>query len=118
MELQGLVWDILGRYPELHSGFSDFLARCESMDFELDQAGKGSKAGLYKSNPAGPKLESTCFQTLTPECDILFFQNVCFLKGSCVPLQRGREDEREGDAEDEAGQRAREVFVQAHLGGA
>ena len=41
MELQGLVWDILGRYPELHSGFSDFLARCESMDFEFSEVGKG-----------------------------------------------------------------------------
>ena len=24
MELQSLVWDILGRYPDLYSGFCDF----------------------------------------------------------------------------------------------
>ena len=41
MELQGLVWDILGKYPDLHAGFSDFLARCESMDFETVEGGKG-----------------------------------------------------------------------------
>mmetsp|Transcript_16182 Transcript_16182/g.39442 ORF Transcript_16182/g.39442 Transcript_16182/m.39442 type:complete len:1081 (+) Transcript_16182:583-3825(+) len=46
MELQGLVWDILGRYPELHSGFSDFLARCESIDFEFNEAGKGKDGKL------------------------------------------------------------------------
>ena len=40
MELQSLVWDILGRYPDLHSGFCDFLARCEGMDFELGEGGK------------------------------------------------------------------------------
>ena len=45
MELQGLVWDILGRYPELHSGFSDFLARCESMDFECNDTSKNTLGG-------------------------------------------------------------------------
>ena len=45
MELQGLVWDILGRYPELHSGFSDILARCESMDFECNDARKNTFGG-------------------------------------------------------------------------
>ena len=41
MELQSLVWDILGRHPDLYSGFSEFLARCESMDFEHLESGKG-----------------------------------------------------------------------------
>mmetsp|Transcript_24647 Transcript_24647/g.84291 ORF Transcript_24647/g.84291 Transcript_24647/m.84291 type:complete len:426 (+) Transcript_24647:232-1509(+) len=41
MELQGLVYDILGRHPDLLSGFNDFLSRCESMD--LDQAPKEGK---------------------------------------------------------------------------
>ncbi len=46
MELQALVWDILGKYPELHAGFSDFLARCEHMDFEfVEGSGKGPKDG-------------------------------------------------------------------------
>jgi paired amphipathic helix protein Sin3a len=46
MELQTLVWDILGKYPELHAGFSDFLARCEHMDFEfVEGSGKGPKDG-------------------------------------------------------------------------
>ena len=40
MELQSLVWDILGRYPDLYSGFCDFLARCEGMVFELGEGGK------------------------------------------------------------------------------
>jgi len=46
MELQSLVWDILGRYPDLHSGFCDFLARCEGMDFELGDCGKGKDGKL------------------------------------------------------------------------
>jgi paired amphipathic helix protein Sin3a len=41
MELRGLVYDVLGRYPELLTGFDDFLQRCESMDFELAEAGRG-----------------------------------------------------------------------------
>ena len=40
MELQSLVWDIIGRYPDLYSGFSEFLARCESMDFEYLESGR------------------------------------------------------------------------------
>ena len=46
MELQSLVLDILGRYPDLHSGFCDFLARCEGMDFELGDCGKGKDGKL------------------------------------------------------------------------
>lgn len=30
-ELQSLVYDILGRYPDLMHGFNEFLGRCESM---------------------------------------------------------------------------------------
>ena len=30
-ELQGLVYDILGRYPDLMHGFNEFLGRCETM---------------------------------------------------------------------------------------
>ena len=46
MELQSLVWDILGRHPDLYSGFSEFLARCESMDFEHLESGKGKDGKL------------------------------------------------------------------------
>ena len=34
MELQGLVMDVIGRFPELVTGWNEFIARCESMDFE------------------------------------------------------------------------------------
>ena len=46
MELQGLVWDILGRYPDLHTGFSDFLGRCELMDFDFSEGGKSKDGKL------------------------------------------------------------------------
>ena len=41
MELQSLIWDILGPYPDLHSGFNDFLTQCESTDFDITETGKG-----------------------------------------------------------------------------
>ena len=34
MEMQTLAYDILGKFPELQSGFSDFVARCEALDFD------------------------------------------------------------------------------------
>jgi paired amphipathic helix protein Sin3a len=46
MELQALVYEILGKHPDLHAGFSDFLGRCEHMDFEfVEGSGKGPKDG-------------------------------------------------------------------------
>uniref|UniRef100_A0A7S0GW34 Histone deacetylase interacting domain-containing protein n=1 Tax=Micromonas pusilla TaxID=38833 RepID=A0A7S0GW34_MICPS len=46
MELQALVYEILGKHPDLHAGFSDFLGRCELMDFEfVEGSGKGPKDG-------------------------------------------------------------------------
>jgi paired amphipathic helix protein Sin3a len=47
MELQGLVYDIIGKYPDLMQGFNEFLSRCESMDLDLSVKnilGKDGKA--------------------------------------------------------------------------
>ena len=47
MELQGLVYDIIGKYSDLVQGFNDFLSRCESMDLDLSVKnilGKDGKA--------------------------------------------------------------------------
>lgn len=41
MELRGLVYDVLGKYPDLLAGFDDFLQKCESMDFDTADAGRG-----------------------------------------------------------------------------
>ena len=38
MEMSTLAFDILGKYPELQSGFSDFVARCEALDFDPSMA--------------------------------------------------------------------------------
>ena len=44
MELQALVYEILGKHPDLHAGFSDFLGRCEHMDFEfVEGSGKARR---------------------------------------------------------------------------
>ena len=47
MELQGLVYDIIGKYSDLVQGFNEFLSRCESMDLDLSVKnilGKDGKA--------------------------------------------------------------------------
>ena len=47
MELQGLVYDIIGKYPDLVQGFNEFLGRCESMDLDpsvKSMLGKDGKA--------------------------------------------------------------------------
>ena len=49
MELRGLVYDVLGKYPDLSAGFEEFLMRCESMDFDSMEAGRG-KARLQASS--------------------------------------------------------------------
>jgi len=41
MELRGLIYDILGRYPDLLAGFDELMARCESMEFEVAAEGRG-----------------------------------------------------------------------------
>jgi len=38
MEMQTLVHDILGKFPELQTGFNDFVARCEALDFDPNMA--------------------------------------------------------------------------------
>ena len=38
MEMSTLAYDILGKFPELQSGFSDFVARCEALDFDPSMA--------------------------------------------------------------------------------
>lgn len=48
MELQGLVMDIIGRFPELVTGWNEFVARCESMDFEAAEAPAAKKAAGMK----------------------------------------------------------------------
>lgn len=40
MEMSTLAFDILGKFPELQSGFSDFVARCEALDFDPSMAKK------------------------------------------------------------------------------
>ncbi|KAK4598272.1 hypothetical protein RGQ29_015659 [Quercus rubra] len=56
-ELQSLVQDLLGRYPELMDGFNDFLARCEKNDGLL--AGVMSKKSLWNDGyiPRSVKVE-------------------------------------------------------------
>eukprot|EP00898_Chlorokybus_atmophyticus_P000738 jgi/Chlat1/1665/Chrsp127S08674 len=53
IELQGLAGDILGRFPELLVGFNEFLARCETMDFEFGDPGKPKELRVA----AGPPKE-------------------------------------------------------------
>ena len=48
MELQGLVMDVIGRFPELVTGWNEFIARCESMDFEAAEAPAAKKAAGMK----------------------------------------------------------------------
>lgn len=52
-ELQSLVGDLLGKYPDLMDGFNEFVKRCEKID--------GFLAGVMSKNPLwnegdGPKL--------------------------------------------------------------
>ncbi|PON46541.1 Histone deacetylase interacting protein [Parasponia andersonii] len=56
-ELQSLVGDLLGRYPDLMDGFNEFLARCEKNDGFL--AGVMSKKSLWNDGhlPRPVKLE-------------------------------------------------------------
>ncbi|KAL5552983.1 hypothetical protein UlMin_040384 [Ulmus minor] len=55
-ELQALMVDLLGRYPDLMDGFNEFLARCEKNDGFL--AGVMSKKSLWNEGQARPvKLE-------------------------------------------------------------
>ncbi|KAJ4836782.1 hypothetical protein Tsubulata_013609 [Turnera subulata] len=49
-ELQSLVGDLLGRYPELMDGFNEFLARCEKNEGLL--AGVVSKKSLWNEGNA------------------------------------------------------------------
>ncbi|KAG6713221.1 hypothetical protein I3842_05G141700 [Carya illinoinensis] len=49
-ELQSLVADLLGRYPDLMDGFNEFLARCEKNDALL--AGVMSKKALWIDGPS------------------------------------------------------------------
>ncbi|XP_052196269.1 paired amphipathic helix protein Sin3-like 2 isoform X2 [Diospyros lotus] len=44
-ELQGLVADLLGKYPDLMEGFNEFLERCENIDVFL--AGVMNKKSLW-----------------------------------------------------------------------
>lgn len=56
-ELQSLVGDLLGRYPDLMDGFNEFLARCEKNDALL--AGVMSKKSLWNDGvlPRSVKIE-------------------------------------------------------------
>ncbi|GMY26135.1 paired amphipathic helix protein Sin3-like 4 isoform X1 [Fagus crenata] len=56
-ELQSLVGDLLGRYPDLMDGFKEFLARCEKNDGLL--AGVMSKKSLWNDGhlPRSVKVE-------------------------------------------------------------
>ncbi|PSR88338.1 Paired amphipathic helix protein Sin3-like [Actinidia chinensis var. chinensis] len=47
VQLQNLVKDVLGRYPDLVEGFNEFLARCEKIDGFLAVAGVMSKRSLW-----------------------------------------------------------------------
>lgn len=56
-ELQSLVGDLLGRYPDLIEGFTEFLSRCEKIDGFL--AGVMSKKSLWSEGqlPRPMKVE-------------------------------------------------------------
>uniref|UniRef100_A0A803PD15 Histone deacetylase interacting domain-containing protein n=1 Tax=Cannabis sativa TaxID=3483 RepID=A0A803PD15_CANSA len=56
-ELQSLVGDLLGKYPDLMDGFNEFLSRCEKNDGFL--AGVMSKKSLWNEGhlPKSVKLE-------------------------------------------------------------
>tara|TARA_B100001142_G_C14346217_1_gene660105 strand:- start:2091 stop:5489 length:3399 start_codon:yes stop_codon:yes gene_type:complete len=58
MELQSLIWDILGPYPDLHSGFNDFLTQCESTDFDITETGKGKDGKLSSKDLQKMKVTS------------------------------------------------------------
>ena len=57
MELQALVYDIIGKHPDLHSGFSDFLAQCELMDFDFGD-GKAKDGKLTQREAQKQKMMS------------------------------------------------------------
>jgi paired amphipathic helix protein Sin3a len=57
MELQALVYDIIGKYPDLHGGFSDFLAQCELMDFDFGD-GKAKDGKLTQREAQKQKMMS------------------------------------------------------------
>ncbi|ERN01712.1 hypothetical protein AMTRI_Chr10g229680 [Amborella trichopoda] len=55
-ELQNLVADILGKYPDLMEGFNEFLSQCENIDGYL--AGVINKKSLWtEGQVAKPKVE-------------------------------------------------------------
>lgn len=56
-ELQSLVADLLGKYPDLMEGFNEFLERCENIDGFL--AGVMSKKSSWTEGPVSraPKFE-------------------------------------------------------------
>eukprot|EP00899_Mesostigma_viride_P008288 jgi/Mesvir1/17460/Mv08734-RA.1 len=49
-ELSSLMFDVLGRFPDLMTGFQDFLARCEACEFEgADAVMRAREARLASS---------------------------------------------------------------------
>ncbi|GAB2288794.1 hypothetical protein Dimus_023105 [Dionaea muscipula] len=54
-ELQSLVADLLGKYPDLMEGFNEFLQRCENIDGFL--AGVMSKKSLWIDGPLPRSLK-------------------------------------------------------------
>ncbi|KAL6983585.1 hypothetical protein U1Q18_016969 [Sarracenia purpurea var. burkii] len=58
-QLQNLVDDLLGRYPDLMEGFNDFLTSCEKIDGFLSVAAVMSKRSLWNEGklPRPVKLE-------------------------------------------------------------
>ncbi|GFY88375.1 SIN3-like 3 [Actinidia rufa] len=57
VQLQNLVKDVLGRYPDLVEGFNEFLARCEKIDGFLAVAGVMSKRSLWNEGNISKTLK-------------------------------------------------------------
>mmetsp|Transcript_24143 Transcript_24143/g.29248 ORF Transcript_24143/g.29248 Transcript_24143/m.29248 type:complete len:1244 (-) Transcript_24143:506-4237(-) len=45
-ELSSLVYDIIGRFPDLVQGFNDLIVRCEAMDIDLGEAARAKDGRL------------------------------------------------------------------------
>ncbi|KAK3272628.1 hypothetical protein CYMTET_19089 [Cymbomonas tetramitiformis] len=54
-ELQGLAYDIIGRFPDLMQGFNEFLLRCEAMDIDLGDSLRGRDAKISQRDLAKVK---------------------------------------------------------------
>lgn len=66
-ELQTLVGDILGKYPDLMVGFNDFLAHCENIDGFL--AGVFSKKSYWNEGHLGRSMRAESRDDKDRDCE-------------------------------------------------